>query len=241
MRAFFETEVTMGEFAELLREELGWLQRRVAACSRDGEMRAELLQETVRIALERAPRFLAGPSRNPRARLRCLLLASLQSACSRLLRQMRWTRPADDEISEEGHAETPESVARAREWRAGHLAAVRTLLTPNLRLAYLAVHLPHEVEPRDLEEAARFHRGGAAGLARPPEVAWKLWRHAVEAIYPRASDAEWKRKVVEILRCEGPPGEVPEEEIARGIRNLDTQLTRARARLSEAEDEEDPP
>ena len=230
----------MGEFAGLLREELEWLQRRAVAFARDEEMRAELVQETVHIALERAPRFLAGPSRNPRARLRCLLVHAMKSARSRLLRQMRWTRPAE-EPPDVSHAETPENTVRAKEWQESHVAAVRALTTPNIRLAYLAVHLPHELEFRDFEEAARFRRGGAAGLARPPEVAWELWRRAVEEFYPRANDAEWKRKVVETLRCEGPPGEVSEEEVARAIRNLDTQLARARARLAQAEDEEDSP
>src|SRR5690606_39729439 len=117
------------------------------------------------------------------------------SRASRLLRQMRWTRPAE-EPPDVSHAETPENTVRAKEWQESHVAAVRALTTPNIRLAYLAVHLPHELEFRDFEEAARFRRGGAAGLARPPEVAGQLWRRAGEAVCPRVYDRGWELKVV---------------------------------------------
>lgn len=222
----------MGEFERLLASELGWLERRVAGFARDREMRDELVQETVLIALDRAPRFFSGPSRDEHARMRYLLHVALRSARTNLLRQERKTQPAKgDELPEARDSQTPENLLEAKEWRRDHLLAVRSLLTPNVRLAYLLVHLPHEVTPGDLEDAAKFRKGGAAGLARPPDATWEILRRALEDLHPKATDAEWKRAVVEILRWDGPLGEAPSELVQNGIRNLDTQLTRARARL----------
>lgn len=227
----------MKEFGRLLEGQLPWLRVRVAqrvrACGSSGiELGDDLLQETVMIALQRAPRFFQGPSRNEEARMRTLLQVALQGAFTNLLRQRSKTPlAAGEELPPAREEETPESLLAGEEHRARHLASVRSELTPNLALAYLCVVFPEEVRAEDVSAAAAFKGGGAAGLARPAEEAWALFRRIRAELHPRIAEPEWKRLVVELLRSRAPLGEADAEALAKGIRNLDTQLTRARKRL----------
>ena len=183
------------------------------------------------IALHRAPRFFEGPSRNEEARMRTLLLESLKGALTNLLRQGRKTPLAREDRFVGEEAETPESLLAWKQHRAAHIASARAELTPNIALAYLCVLFPEEVGAEDFEAAARFRGGGATGLARPVPSAWALFERLRSEFHPKVAEAEWKRLVVETLRSGAPLGEAEPEVLARGLRNLDTQLARARKRL----------
>lgn len=227
----------MSEFGRLLEEQLPWLRGRVAQRARavgsgGGELQDDLLQETVMIALQRAPRFFEGPSMNEAARMRTLLKVCLKSAFTNLLRQQEKAPVHDgDEFPLAREAETPESLVAGAQYQAAHIASARAELTPNLALAYLCSVFPDAVSEADFERAATFRGGGATGLARPASEAWALFQRLRQEQLPKVGDAEWKRLVVETLRSEAPLGEADERLLERGIRNLDTQLTRARKRL----------
>src|SRR5690554_4686484 len=102
----------MHDFHRFLARHHSWLKGRVHYRARAWglkEMADDLLQETLVIATERAPRFFAGPSRNVDARMRCLLLESLRSAATNLYRQMKKTPLAGGELPERSEVEDPES------------------------------------------------------------------------------------------------------------------------------------
>lgn len=225
----------MGEFRSLLAAQLDWLAVRVRQHARVAglsDAQEDLLQETVKIALERLPRFFVGPSRNESARMRCLLLQALKSARTNLYRERAKTPVlGGDAPIERAETEDPESLLAGEQYRRAHLAEVRAELSPGVALVYLCIHFPEEVCAEDLRRAAAFRGGGAQGLARPVDEAWSLFDRLRTERLARTSEAEWKRLVVEVLFSAAPLGEASREDLERGIRNVDTRLARARAKL----------
>lgn len=235
MRASIEIEGGMGDFRGLLASQYDWLVRRVrlqASAWGLADAHEDLLQETLMIALDRLPRFFEGPSRNEVARMRHLLVQSLRSAATNLFRQRAKTPLAGaDALPERATVEDPESLVAAEQHRREHLGDARSRLSPAVALVYLGMHFPHEVREEDLRKAADFRGGGAQGLARPVSEAWSLFRRIRDDHLPRVSESAWKRLLVEVLFSSAPIGEASPEDMDRGIRNVDTRLARARARL----------
>lgn len=249
----------MGGFEDLLMPHLGWLQGRArhhaGALRRGGygsveSLGDDIMQETLLRAVRKAPAWFDGPSQDPAARMRELLVWSLKQAVTRLQRTRRWSSlpSSDEEALEEGfelratdRGDPEEEIVRrledSRKTRS-FLADVRSRLNPAYRLTVLAVYFPEEVQYEDILEASRHRMGGARPVTRDPGEAWALLRSKLEPF--SYGMTEWKRAVAEIFRSSSPLGASPEDLVRREVNRLDVHLSRARKTLGVAPEEVEP-
>ena len=106
---------------------------------------------------------------------------------------------------------------------------IRGVRSARRRLVVMVLGLPHMVTKQHIDEAVSERTGGGA-LARPASELWVAWQDLLRDPR-RASSAEWKLAIIELLYSDRPMGEAGPKWVQARVNALDRQLSNARAEL----------
>lgn len=226
----------------LIREYEPWLERLCRGFALRLRDRGDVDQFTLDIAqgatvraIQIAPRYL---SEAPRTTFEqqvknWLSLCAMQeySAVRRGLDATPLRDDPDDGTEDDGRtdrAPDPEQLLQAEEAR----ALVRSLAdsdhgkSPWCHLAAIAIFVPELVKRQHFERAHAYRKGGAKGIRRPLDDAWRIFLDGRARPDLVNDPTEWKRFVTELLLFEEPFGSADRDGVIAKVKSFEVQVKR---------------
>ena len=207
--------------------QLGWLEKR---CRKDaGDRWDDVLQDTLeRFIRKEAQGWFVQQTRLGLAhQVGDLLGWCLLQAARDHRRAIAKTRGEviveDDPFPEPG----PGPLEQLEDAQSGVMVrdAVARLQHPVRKLAILCLHFPDDVTQAEVDAAAAYQRNGRRAIQRSgSEVGTLILR---ERMNRQPGDGKWRRKVAEILRCEGRLGDADPDAVTRAVAVLEGWQTDA--------------